>query len=241
MQGRGSRESAARSTAPRAVAVLVVLAVSTEAMRLLVTRPMATLAELHAGGQPWGQLPLAPVVAGGCAAALAACWAWLAICAVLATVGALRGARSVRGCPRLVRTLVLAALGVTVAAGPASADSGGANLGAEARHARAADLTSHSHPGVLGLPVPDRVATPASRRVSVQPTSRARVARVRPGDSLWAIAERHLPAGTPDSAVEAGWRLLAAANADRIDRPDLIFPGTVLRVPPLDGTHRTTH
>jgi nucleoid-associated protein YgaU len=77
--------------------------------------------------------------------------------------------------------------------------------------------------------------------VTAQATSFPRVVRVRAGDSLWAIAERHLPAGAPDSAVEAGWRLLADANADRIGHPDLIFPGTVLRVPPLDGTRPSTH
>ncbi|MGZ8735626.1 MAG: LysM peptidoglycan-binding domain-containing protein [Nocardioides sp.] len=223
------------------MALHLALVVATEAVCLLITPPLATLAELHAGSQPWGALPLAPLVVGGCAAALAACWAWLVACAVVVTVGAMQGVRNVRGCPRLVRALVLATLGVAVSTGPATADSAGAGLGAEARQARDADSTSRNRPGVLGLPVPDRVVTPASTRVTAQATSLPRVARVRPGDSLWAIAERHLPVGAPDAAVEAGWRLLAAANADRIGHPDLIFPGTVLRVPPLDGTHRSTH
>jgi hypothetical protein len=197
------------------VALLLALAVATEAVRLLVTPPLAALAGLRADGQSWGLLPLAPLVTGGCAAALAACWAWLATCAVVMTLGALRGARTSRGCPRLVRTLVLTALGVAVVAGPAAADGGAA---------RPPHHTGRL--GVVGLPVPDRVATSAPLPV----------VRVRAGDSLWAIAERHLPAEAPDAAVEAGWRLLAAANADRVHRPDLIFPGTVLRVPPL-STH----
>jgi hypothetical protein len=219
------------------VALLLALAVATEVVRLLVTPPLATLADLLTEGQRWDLLPLSSLVAGGCAAALAACWAWLALCAVVVTVATLRGASTARGCPRLVRTVVLAALGVAMATGPATADSAGADLGAEARRARTTDATSPNHLGVLGLPVPDRVAAPAPAQTTPLP----RLARVRAGDSLWTIAERHLPADAPDAAVEAGWRLLAAANADRIGHPDLIFPGTLLRVPPLDGTHRSTH
>jgi nucleoid-associated protein YgaU len=78
--------------------------------------------------------------------------------------------------------------------------------------------------------VPDRVdagrATPA-------------VVRVRPGDSLWQVARRLLADGAADvdgqpgdAAVDRMWRRRAATNADRIGPdPDLIFPGTLLRVP----------
>ncbi len=258
MQGRGSRGPRwpALTPALRAVALLLALAVATQAVRLLVTPPLSALAELHSGGQPWGLLPLAPFVAGGCAAALAACWAWLVTCAVVVAVSTLRdvlgagvaahgttstpagvAAGRSRLCPRLVRTLVLAALGVAVATGPASADSPGTS---DSRPSR--DLTR----GVVGLPVPDRVATPVAPRVAAAASTQVPAATtgrvtVQPGDSLWAIAQRHLPPGAPDAAVQAGWRLLADANADRIGHPDLIFPGTVLRVPPLDGTHLSTH
>jgi nucleoid-associated protein YgaU len=62
---------------------------------------------------------------------------------------------------------------------------------------------------------------------------------VRPGDSLWAIAARHLPPGAPDAAVDRAWRLLAAANRPSLgNRPDLIFPGAVLRVPDLSPALR---
>ncbi len=47
---------------------------------------------------------------------------------------------------------------------------------------------------------------------------------VRPGDSLWAIAQRYYGAGSL-------WPLLYAANADRIHNPNLIYPGEVLRLP----------
>jgi nucleoid-associated protein YgaU len=54
---------------------------------------------------------------------------------------------------------------------------------------------------------------------------------VRPGDSLWAIAERTLPASADDAAVDARWRRIHRLNATRVPDPDLIRPGTVLRVP----------
>jgi nucleoid-associated protein YgaU len=58
------------------------------------------------------------------------------------------------------------------------------------------------------------------------------VVRVRPGDSLWLVARQVLPEGASDAAVDRTWRRIAACNADRLGPdPDLIFPGTLLRVP----------
>jgi nucleoid-associated protein YgaU len=115
-----------------------------------------------------------------------------------------------------VHVLVLVALGVTATAPahavPVPADAGPGRTGA----------TGASR-GLVGLAVPDRVdagrATPA-------------VVRVRPGDSLWRVARRLLGEGADDEAVDRMWRLIARTNADRIGPdPDLIFPGTLLRVP----------
>lgn len=63
---------------------------------------------------------------------------------------------------------------------------------------------------------------------------------VRPGDTLWAVAARHLGPGAPDSAVAAAWPTWYAANAATIGPdPDLIRPGQVLVVPAdLDGSTR---
>ena len=116
---------------------------------------------------------------------------------------------------------MLAALGVAVGTGPSYADLGPAG---------GTSPTS----GVVGLPLPDRVTAAPTTRAQATAAS---TARVRAGDSLWAIAARHLPPGSPDAAVSRAWRRLAATNAGRIGRdPDLIFPGTVLRVPPLGST-----
>ncbi|HLZ72573.1 MAG TPA: LysM peptidoglycan-binding domain-containing protein [Dehalococcoidia bacterium] len=47
---------------------------------------------------------------------------------------------------------------------------------------------------------------------------------VRPGDCLWAIAQRYYGDGSL-------WPLLYAANADKVYNPNLIYPGEVLRLP----------
>jgi nucleoid-associated protein YgaU len=48
--------------------------------------------------------------------------------------------------------------------------------------------------------------------------------RVRPGDTLWAIAEANYGDGTQHTRI-------VRANPHLIGEPDLIFPGQVLRVP----------
>jgi nucleoid-associated protein YgaU len=48
--------------------------------------------------------------------------------------------------------------------------------------------------------------------------------KVRRGDSLWRIARRHLGKGKK-------WAKFYAANKEKIDNPDLIYPGQVLIIP----------
>jgi nucleoid-associated protein YgaU len=81
---------------------------------------------------------------------------------------------------------------------------------------------------VAGLALPDRAT--GAVRAAADPEHVA----VRPGDSLWSITAGLLPAGAPDRAVDAGWRLLHAANRTRVGPdPDLVRPGTRLVVPDL--------
>jgi LysM repeat protein len=55
---------------------------------------------------------------------------------------------------------------------------------------------------------------------------------VRRGDSLWAIAARHLDAGASDAEIARAWPRWYAANREVIgDDPDLLHPGMVLQVP----------
>lgn len=75
--------------------------------------------------------------------------------------------------------------------------------------------------------VPKQKTAPAApkRTAPAEATATGRY-RVRPGDTLSGIAERH---GFPD------WRRLYEANEDKVYDADLIFPGQVLRIPDHNG------
>jgi hypothetical protein len=116
--------------------------------------------------------------------------------------------------PRLVRRALFAGTVGALALSPVHAERGVAP-NAPMRH----DLT--------GLRLPDRpVATPhleSGRAVVV----------VRPGDTLWSIARRALPAGATDAEIARACARWHAANRGVIgDDPDLIFPQQRLH-PPL--------
>jgi nucleoid-associated protein YgaU len=60
---------------------------------------------------------------------------------------------------------------------------------------------------------------------------------VRPGDSLWGIAARHLPAGASAGRIDAAWRQWYAANRSVIGGdPNLILPGQHLIAPTTEGS-----
>jgi nucleoid-associated protein YgaU len=55
---------------------------------------------------------------------------------------------------------------------------------------------------------------------------------VRPGDTLWDLAVRHLPPGADAGAVTACWHRIHELNRAVIGGdPDLILPGQQLRLP----------
>ena len=139
------------------------------------------------------------------ALALAAGWAWLQ--AMAGVADAWRGTSRVGH--RGVRRLALAACGVALASvltAPAHADTDGPR----------ADPLS-------GLPLPERAEGPA------HPRHHALV--VRPGDTLWALAEQDLPAPATDRQVSARWRAVYRRNRGVIGPdPDLIRPGQVLKL-----------
>lgn len=208
----------------RAVAVAASTASVTILVHDLVTEPLMGLARAVvaaiADRDPTAlALPLDQLVVGGAALALGICWLWLVL-------GVVSAALDIRLGPRWVRTLVAVALGVTALHGPASAEPSGE---------RAVPSASG---GVLnGLPLPDRaVAAAASSPTAARTGPVTPTLRVRAGDSLWSIAAALLPPGASASDVDTVWRHIADANRDVLGPdPDLIFPGTSLRVPPLDS------
>ena len=67
---------------------------------------------------------------------------------------------------------------------------------------------------------------------------------VRPGDTLWAIARRHLPSSATDRDIAQAWPRWYAANRAAIGPdPSMLMPGTRLRSPDdrSAGTPRGNH
>jgi hypothetical protein len=136
---------------------------------------------------------------------LAAGWAWLQ--GIAGVADAWRGAPA--AAHGGVRRLALTACGVALA-------------GALAAPAHAGNDGPGSDP-LSGLPLPQRAEGPA------HPRHEAVV--VRPGDTLWALAERDLPAPATARQVTTRWQAVYRLNRGVIGPdPDLIVPGQVLKL-----------
>lgn len=109
------------------------------------------------------------------------------------------------------------------------------------RRAAAGLLGSASALLVVAAPAraaaPDR-AVATTGPLAAEPRQAPRASRpvevvvVRPGDTLWDIARRHLPAGATDAQVARAWPRWYAANRTVIGPdPDVIRPGQRLRAP----------
>lgn len=105
------------------------------------------------------------------------------------------------------------------------------------------DGSTGSAPDPRWLPSrPIRAADPDAAALLAPPPRTAPVPEdvvtVRQGDSLWAVAARHLGPGASDHAIARAWPHWYAVNADVIgDNPNLIQPGQQLRIP-TPGDHR---
>ncbi len=190
---------------------------------------MRTLAELSAVGALAGEDVTAPVIA------LLSLVAWvlagwllvataLTACSRLPGVGGRAGAAVLqRVAPATVRRCLEVALGLTVAtgvaAGPAAASYAGGGAGPALPAAGAVSST----------PLLD---WPTTQPPVDQPAPWAEPVVVRPGDSLWALAERSLPEGATKAQVAATWPAWWSANRHVIGQdPDLLRPGAVLTPP----------
>jgi len=194
-----------------AVALLALLAAGSAAVWLLA---VPSLAPVHTFA---GALVAVAVVT------LAAGWGWLVVTTTAYAVSRLRSfeRQAPRGCPWLARAVVAALLGVGGTALPAHADPGGATMPGA---------------GVAGLRLPDRVV--GIGQVRHEATAGGRVVEVRPGESLWSIARAALPPDATAATITRAWHRIYAANQARIGAdPDLILPGTSLRLPHL-GSER---
>jgi len=156
-------------------------------------------------------------VAAAAGAALVLCAGWLALvalaCALEATTGTASGPLA-RVVPAVVRRTAL--LGCGVAVGTAAL-----TVPAAAHEEAPLPAAAASRHTLAGLPMPDRQPGPP------RPTY-----TVRPGDSLWSVAAGRLPHGASELAIDATWRRVYALNREVIgEDPDLLLPGTTLRLP----------
>ena len=169
-----------------------------------------------------GTAQFAELLVAACATALLLALAWLWVVTTVTVAELLIGRPRAGG--GTTRRLVLLACGAAVLAGTT-----------------APALAAGDDSSILaGLSLPDRsVATsqvdhrpaPAERDprpASTRPAPQPRVHVVRPGESLWSIAE----ATSGSGGLDQRWRAIWAANHDVIgDDPDLILPGQRLRLP----------
>ena len=86
--------------------------------------------------------------------------------------------------------------------------------------------------------VPDRPTTGAPTRYTTVRSGQPVRVVVRPGDSLWRIAERELGSHATDAEIAERWPAWYAANRRLIGvDPDLVLPGQVLRTPAAATGH----
>jgi len=191
--------------------------------------------------EPFDTLPLDQALADLAAVVLVACaaWGWLALTATV--VEAWRGVSPARRRPwhppAGVRRALLTACGValtTTAAAPALATDAG-----QAHHASHHPRARLGAALLDGLPLPERAVAPSGSPARPAPASRAprprvpvRRVLVKPGDCLWSIAALDLGPGASESAIDARWRAIYAANHTLIGPdPGLVEPGQRLRIP----------
>lgn len=147
---------------------------------------------------------------------------WVLIIALSAMLGVSSRVLA-RFTPAVLRGVLLAGATGVLAVGPAHADQV-SGPGPQLPHS------------VNGLPLPDRpdahASSAASRPRATPARPQERAVGVRPGDTLWAIAARSLPAGATDAQIAAATRAWHRANREVIGAdPNLIFPTQRLAPP----------
>ena len=195
-------------------AMLWCLTTAAAAAIALVTLPTVASPRLASGPD------FTDLLVRGCAVAslLAVGWLWAITTDVVARV-LMTGGRVVVRRPGPVRLLLLTACGAVV-------------LGAAVSPASADDNRPVAPQSLAGLPLPDRATGDGFVSHPAEPGPRI-VVRVRPGDSLWAIAEDRLRPRPSVVELVDYWHRIYDRNSDAIGPdPDLILPGQLLELPP---------
>lgn len=176
---------------------------------------------------------------------LVAVWVALGLIVTAASLlpgrlGRLGSAAAHRLTPAALRRVVAAATSTSILLSPATAIAAPAGSGspspAGAASMPAVGWPTDPGPASHSVPVPhaNPGAPPGTERVAGQ-GSTARVP-VRAGDSLWSIAGHQLGPNATKARVQQEWPRWYAANRQLIGPdPDLIRPGTTLRIPDTTG------
>lgn len=241
-------------TALRGLCLIALLVGAFRTLWLLVREPCTALAQAWVadGASGIGALSFPHLLAGLCAGAVLLCSTWLAATTGVVTLLTLSQvalrvhattngheythlvralgstyALTARLCPPLAHQLILAGCGVALGTGLVSSTAH-ANSWADSW----ADSRADSWGEVAGLAVPDRAVDTLNRAHSAK-------AEVTRGDSLWSISADHLPTATTNRGIAVAWQQLYRTNLALIGPdPDLILPGTMLRVPPLNDERK---
>jgi nucleoid-associated protein YgaU len=220
----------------RAALALLALLALTAAAALAVATPDAARAALAPGADTGDLLSgLALLGAWAVTARVALTALAVGLAALPGAVGRLGRAVAAACTPALLRSIVRTALGASVVAGPLLSGTAFADAA--------------SPQALPGLPLLDRVMAPASSAPTKAPypprpphtphtghpvaaSGSGHVVVVRPGDTLWDIAARDLPAGRSAAQIATAWPRWYAANRAVIGPdPGRIQPGERL-VPP---------
>jgi nucleoid-associated protein YgaU len=176
-----------------------------------------------------------------------ALWVLIAVAAVLAA-HALRGRGRVRAVavarrtlPRWLFRLTVGAIGAGIALAPAAAGAAPRPLpppglpvtfSVSTPNLPAPGLPTTRPTPAAAVPAPAATAAPAPPPRPVGRPAPAETVTVRPGDTLWGIASRHLGERAGGPAVAAEWPRWWAANRSVIGHdPGVIHPGQHLSAP----------
>lgn len=220
---------------------------SADAVALVVLVPDPRLLGLLGSPRAWVAQVGADTAAAQLAAALlwlAACWLGVGLAGVLAAAAPGTGGRAAARIatlllPRAVARLVAGASGLGLLLAPVAATAS-----TPAAAPTVVSAPAPAWPTDDALPPPSLpISGPTSRSISgpppgsATPGSTPREVVVKPGDTLWSIAARHLPSTAPPARIARSWPRWFAANRAVIGAdPDLIVAGQVLTPPTEEAT-----
>lgn len=173
--------------------------------------------------------------------------AWLLLTALLTCGSRLAGPSGAacsallrRTAPAAVRQAVALALGVGVvlgSVGTANAVTPTADAARQTSRPAGVAISSFDWPVAVAPVAAGATATAppagaATGDLSLDWPDTPTTVVVEPGDSLWALAARHLPSSATDAEIAAAWPSWWSANRSVIgDDPDLLHPGQRLQPP----------